>query len=1467
MYQITHPITKEKLYEASSCGIGWLATLKGEATRKLVELGLRAAACLDHRGAKSADGLTADGAGIMTDIPRDFLAKVVPATADVPEGDLGVAVFFLPVERGEQNMARRIIESVLEARRLPVLGWRPVPIFPSVLGRQAQDSMPNIRQLFVRRPENVAAMDFETYLYHTRKEIERKAGEGGIDPVYAASFSSRTLVYKGMVAVGHLADFFRDLQDPDYKSRAVMYHQRFSTNTWPDWLRAQPFRFLAHNGEINTLQGNVNWSKARECELPAQMTPLIQNWGSDSTKLDNVLEATVYSGCSPAEALLRMVPEAHEKNALLSEEQHNFYEYNAALAEPWDGPAGVVYYDGKTAIAHLDRNGLRPIRVLQTEEYLLVSSEAGVLDVPDEKIVHRDQLGAGDILAVNVETGEVLEDSVLKQQSATRRNWAEMTAGKIVEGQCSNEAPRAWDLGHLMPYQIASGMSHEDVGRIFAAMFEGKEPVGSMGDDTPITVLSEKPRTLYWYFRQLFAQVTNPPIDSLREGIVFSLTTYLGDRSGYWNGELSDRVIRLKSPVLFDQQTAWLEGLERTQVIDTLFNPMEGGEALAGALSGVARQAEEAVRSGRNILILTDRNMGPDKAAIPMMIAVSCVHHHLLSQGLRMKTGIVAQTGSVWQDHHLACCLGYGANAVNPWLALATTRANNQEESNYVKALEKGLYKIMAKMGVSPVTSYIGAQLFEAVGIEQDVLDQYFPGTHGWLNGATLEDIGNEALIFHSEAYGEDTTKLPDRGEYRHRQQGQQHRYSPEVVKLLQDAVGLVRGPKQEFHQTKPGGQESYDKFADLWKSKPPAAIRDLLEFKATGPAVPVEKVEPVEAITARFVGAAMSHGALSIEAHETVAIGMNQVGAKSNSGEGGESPERYGTIRRSKIKQVASARFGVTPHYLIDASELQIKMAQGSKPGEGGQIPGMKVSEEIAELRHSQPGIDLISPPPLHDIYSIEDLAQLIYDLKVVNPKAAINVKLVSEVGVGTIAAGVAKAGADIIHISGHSGGTGASPWGSIKHAGLPWELGIWDTHRVLTLNGLRDRVTLVTDGGMQTGRDIIAAAMLGAEEFAFGTALLVAISCVMARQCHLNTCPVGITSQDPKFRAKYPGKPEHVVRYLTFMAEEVRHILASLGVRTIEEIIGRSDMLEVRKDLEWRAARVDVRDILAEPYPLRPKTRQPEIDIPLDDTIIQQGALAIGGERSVTLSLPVKNTDRTVGARVSGEIARRYGNQGLPAGKELVVKLEGSAGQSFGFACIEGLKLCLKGEANDYVGKSAAGGVIAIRPPDSLAEKASENSIIGNVALYGATGGKLFVAGRAGQRFAVRNSGAIAVVEGATKHCCEYMTGGTVVILGQVGDNFGAGMTGGAAYLTDITPEQINDEYVRIEEAGEEDMVLIKQLLDEHVRNTGSVKASGMLAEWESWKTKFLKVAPKSVARLIEQQAAEEMSQPSIR
>ncbi len=1465
MYKIRHPKTQEPLLEAASCGIGWLAALDGKPSRKIMDMGLNAASCLDHRGAKSADGRTADGAGIMTDIPHKFLSKVVPATASVAPSDLGVGMYFLPVESQEQSLARRLVEQVLEERRLHLLGWRPIPISPRVLGKQAQDAMPAIRQVFVRRPADISLEGWENYLFLTRKEIERRAAHDGLEPVYALSFSSKTLVYKGMVSVSGLPEFFRDLTDPDYETRCVLFHQRFSTNTWPDWLRAQPFRLIGHNGEINTLQGNVNWSRARESELPAEMTPLIQQWGSDSTKLDNVLEATIKAGRSPLEALLEMVPEAHEHSHIMANDLRSFYEYTAALSEPWDGPAGLIYYDGKTAIAHLDRNGLRPLRVVRTDDFVLVCSEAGVLNIPANKVVQRTQLGAGEIVAVDIETGAWMDDTAIRQKVGTRRNWAEVCANHVLDAGTTAHDDLQWSEASLLPYQIASGMSFEDIQRIFSAMFEGKEPVGSMGDDTPITVLSERPRTLYWYFRQLFAQVTNPPIDSLREGIVFSLTTYLGDRRGYWDGDLKDKVVRLKSPAISNEELAWLAARPNTIRLNTLFSSSGGGEGLASAVQELTRQAEAAVESGTTIIILSDRGADVDNAAIPTLLAVSAVHHQLLRKGLRMRVGLAVETSSVWQDHHLACLLGYGANAVNPWLALATTKSLSKEPANYVKALEKGLLKIMAKMGVSPVTSYIGAQLFEVIGIEQDVLDQYFPGTHGWLNGSSLCDLGDEALGFHHEAFGQPATKLPDRGEYRHRREGQDHRYSPDVVRLLQDAVGLVRGAK-EFHDTKPGGQDSYDKFTDLWKSKAPAAIRDLLDLTPVGPPIPVDMVEPIESITARFCGAAMSHGALSIEAHETIAQGLNQLGAKSNSGEGGEDPSRYGTWRRSKIKQVASARFGVTPAYLVDAVELQIKMAQGSKPGEGGQIPGMKVSEDIARLRHTQPGIDLISPPPLHDIYSIEDLAQLIYDLRVVNARAQINVKLVAEVGVGTIAAGVAKAGADVIHISGHSGGTGASPWGSIKHAGLPWELGIWDTHRVLTLNDLRERVSLVTDGGFQTGRDVVIAAMFGAEEYAFGTALLVAISCVMARQCHLNTCPVGITSQDPALRAKYPGKPEHVVRYLMMLAEEVRSTLAALGVRSLSEIIGRSDLLKMRENLAHRAARVDVRDLLAEPYPLRTKTRQPGIEARLDEQILRDGAQAVAGEQSATLNLSVQNTDRAVGARTAGEIARRYGDAGLPIGIELTVNLCGSAGQSFGFACINGLNLILQGEANDYVGKSMSGGVVAIRPPEELAKKASESSIIGNVALYGATGGKLFVAGRAGQRFAVRNSGAMAVAEGATKHCCEYMTSGTVVMLGPVGDNFGAGMTSGAAFLTDITPEQINENYVRITDPDESDLLLLKQLITEHTRHTGSLRGGDILRDWDKWKVRFFKVIPK-VTALIAQQSAEEISQPGMR
>jgi glutamate synthase domain-containing protein 2/glutamate synthase domain-containing protein 3 len=1291
--------------------------------------------------------------------------------------------------------------------------------------------------------------------------------------------------YKALLISSSLGKFYKDLSDSDYETALCIYHQRYSTNTFPTWALGQPFRMLAHNGEINTVRGNRNFMRARETELQADywgddvewLKPVVQEGGSDSASLDNVVEALVMSGRSLLHAMTMLVPPAWRANKTLPPELAAFYEYHRSLAEPWDGPAALVFSDGITVGACLDRNGLRPARYkLTTDGIFMLGSEVGTLSMDDSKVVKKGRLAPGEMIAVDTASGRLIEDSEIRMSLATAKPYAKWIEENFVRIRTVvQEAPERkenLDILDLTQRQVSFGYTKEELDMVLKPMAkDGAEPIGSMGDDTALSVLSVTPRLLYTYFKQLFAQVTNPPIDPIREKLVMTVFTTLGWRRNMF-AETPEHacLIQLDSPILLEEEYRAIRNLDhpahQNAVISTVWPLVEGPEGLEKAVDRICKEAEAAVNAGKTILILSDRGVDHAHVAIPMLLATGAVHHYLRRVGNRMRASIVCETGEARDVHQIACLIGYGAGAIYPYLAYETCREiieNGQlgeltysaAVQNYRAAIEKGLLKIMSKMGISVLNSYRGAQIFEAVGVSTPVINKCFAGTPSQVEGIGFPEIAAESIARHSKAYAlpvPEEVKLDDPGFYRFRRNGELHAVTPPVIK--------------NFHTfVKSGSPEDYSNYVKAVLEAQPHSLRNLLEMlpAPTGP-VPIEEVEPVEEIRRRFTTAGMSLGALSPEAHECLAIAMNRIGGKSNSGEGGEDPERFrrrpnGDLANSAIKQIASGRFGVTAAYLASAKEIEIKMAQGAKPGEGGQLPGHKVSPLIATLRHSVPGVTLISPPPHHDIYSIEDLAQLIHDLKEVNPRARICVKLVAESGVGTIAAGVAKAHADIILISGHEGGTGASPLSSIKHAGLPWELGVAETHQVLVLNGLRNRITLRTDGGMRSGEDIVYAALLGAEEYNFGTAALIAAGCVYVRQCHLNTCPVGVATLDERLRAKFKGKPEYVVNFFNAVAQEVREIMAKLGFRTVNEMVGRVECLRQRHvpdhpkantlDLSRLIARVGD-DSDTSPMYCTCDRNDGVHERPLDDIILQDAQDAVNDLQPISLSYTVRNTNRSVGTKVSGEIGYQYGKQGLPEGT-IELNLRGSAGQSLGAFLAPGIRINLTGEANDYVGKGMSGGEIAIRPPANRNFVAHENSIIGNTVMYGATAGSLFAAGRAGERFCVRNSGGTAVIEGAGDHACEYMTNGTVVILGSTGKNFGAGMTGGVAYVLDIEdqfPSMYNPELIAIERlTAEEDIVLLKELIYKHLERTESDRAREILADWNTWQPKFWKVAPK--------------------
>ena len=1493
--------------EHDACGVGMVAKISGQRSNEILRIGLRSICSLMHRGALDADARTGDGAGISTQIPYKLFKPVVEKLGHqlYRDSDLGVGVMYLPGDNEyAKARAKAITEEVIAKRGLCFFGWREVPTNKQILGTKALMTLPDIEQVLVGRPWGMGDDDYERRLFLARNEIEDRAAADKIEAFYIPSFSHRVIVYKGLLVSSSLEKFFPDLSNPSYETALCVYHQRYSTNTFPTWPLAHPFRMMAHNGEINTVRGNRNWTQARESELKADfwgpdidlLKPIIQPGGSDSASLDNVLEILTMSGRSILHAMTMLVPPAWHRDKELSPELAAFYEYHTCLCEPWDGPAALVFTDGITIGACLDRNGLRPARYQITDDGIFsLGSEMGVDGLDQDTIIEKGRLAPGEMIAIDTAAGVLLRDREIKADLATRHNYRKMVDDHFVR------VPRAkaeqlgipageLDILDLTQRQVSFGYTSEELDMIFKPMIkDGAEAVGSMGDDTPLAVLSLRPRLLYTYFSQLFAQVTNPPIDPIRERLVMSLFTTLGWRRNLLSETPEHAAqVSIDSPILFNEELEAVRavgGDHKAATLSTLWKAASGASGLAPAVRELTKAAEKAVDEGARILILSDKGVDHENLAIPAMLAVGAVHHHLRRVGKRMRASFICETGEARDVHQMACLIGYGVSGINPYLAIETIREMIEKGSvevdfataqmNYKKALQNGILKIMSKMGISVVSSYRGAQIFEATGISSKLIEECFTGTPSQIEGIGFEEIARESLTRHELAYAAAVPnesgkpgelQLGDPGYYRIRRGGELHAVTPPVIKNFHT---FVRTNKTE----------DYKAYVDSVMASTPHSLRNLLECVAlpSGP-VPIDEVESIEEIRRRFTTAGMSLGALSPEAHEMLASAMNRIGGKSNSGEGGEDPRRFkrlenGDWANSAIKQIASGRFGVSAAYLASAKEIEIKMAQGAKPGEGGQLPGHKVSVYIAKLRHAVPGVTLISPPPHHDIYSIEDLAQLIYDLKQVNPRARVTVKLVAEAGVGTIAAGVAKAHADIILVSGHEGGTGASPLSSVKHAGGAWELGVAETHQVLLLNGLRNRVTLRTDGGMRSGEDIIHATLLGAEEYNFGTAALIAMGCVYVRQCHLNTCPVGVATLDDRLRAKFKGKAENVVNFFNAVAEEVREIMARLGFRTIDEMVGRTECLR-QKQIEGhpKANTLNLKRLITDvvkddPTAVRYATRDrndPEHDQPIDDIILQDAEEAIRDAKPVKLSYKVDNTNRSIGTKVSGEIAYHYGEEGLPEGT-VELNLTGTAGQSFGAFLSPGIRLVLSGEGNDYVGKTMSGGEIVVRPlPDHrfLPEK---NSIIGNTVMYGATGGSLFANGRAGERFCVRNSGGTAVVEGIGDHGCEYMTGGMVVVLGSTGKNFGAGMTGGIAFVYDEENKflgRYNDQLVGAERlSGAEDEVALKELVIKHLDNTGSPQAARLLADWQGALASFWKITPHvPAAKPIEEKKGEE-------
>ncbi len=1495
-------------FEHDACGVGFVGRLDGAPQHDVLDLSLRLLCNLAHRGASGADADSGDGAGILFRIPDAFLRRVLDFELP-PAGQYGLGMAFLPLDGQAATRARALMDNLCSASGWQLLGWREVPVEPEALGRTAFKSRPAIWQ-FVVKPaakESSDGEEMERRLYVLRKSLESEALRAGFsrDDLYMVSLSGRTVIYKGMMMASQVAGFYLDLADPALVSPFAIVHQRYSTNTFPSWRLAQPFRSLAHNGEINTIRGNRNWLNAREANLKSplfgddikKLFPLIEAEASDSASLDNALEFLMRGGRSLDHSMAMLIPQAWGDKYPMGPNLRGFFEYHAGLMEPWDGPAAVVFTDGVRVGASLDRNGLRPARFSLMDDGLLVfASEAGVLDLPSERIVKKGALRPGQMLLAQIGEGRLTGNAEIKGNLARLKPYRRWVRENQIDihGFFSLGGDFNTSVENLPYRQGLFGYDRDDSDIILAPMAAtAAEPTGSMGMDTQLPVLNERPQSLFSYFRQQFAQITNPPIDSIREELVMSLMTFIGYNPNILAEEPSQaRLVKLKHPILSNEDLSRLEELKyedfHSQTLAATFErPLAGarpGQSLALALSRLEHEAFEAARSGARIIVISDKMAGNGQLPIPSLLAVAAVNRKLMESGDRVQTGLICETGEAREVNHMAMLLSLGASAVNPWLAFETVADLAQREElpqkigptaaveNYVKALRKGLLKIMSKMGISTLRGYRGAQIFEAVGLGREVMDKYFPTIASRVGGIGLAQLERDAV--RRQELARDLNRegplpkiLPVGGAYRYRRQGEAHLWTPESITLLQQAV-------------RQGDSEAYRQYSALINNQAQKAftLRGLLDF-APGTPVPLDEVEPAEAIMRRFVTGAMSFGSLSREAHETLAKAMNSLGAGSNCGEGGEDPRRYrpqpdGSDIRSHIKQVASGRFGVTMEYLVNADELQIKIAQGAKPGEGGQLPGHKVDSEIARVRHSTAGVTLISPPPHHDIYSIEDIAQLIYDLYQANDRARISVKLVSEIGVGTIAAGVAKAMAGTILIAGFDGGTGASPLSSIKSAGSPWEIGLAETQQTLVLNKLRGRVKLQADGQMKTGRDVAVAALLGADEFGFATAPLISLGCLMMRKCHTNGCPVGVATQDPKMRARFAGKPEHVVNYFRFVAEELREIMARLGFRSMGEMTGRVDRLIPRPDSRlWRDRGLDFSALLAEPQGDERRYMGPEHEVrppaeTLDDQLLPEVQKALAAGRPLEKAMPVRNIDRTVGTKISSYIVRAKGTAGLPEAG-ITLKLEGSTGQSFGAFAAAGLCLELSGEANDYVGKGLSGGRIVIKPPRNIHPdfEPARNSIIGNVALYGATSGELYVRGQAGERFAVRNSGAVAVVEGVGDHGCEYMTGGRVAVLGLTGVNFAAGMSGGLAYVYDsdgLFDARCNLEMVDLDLLDDNDEKELRQMIERHASLTGSLKAMKILSHWEREKGKFVKIFPMEYRRILGEMSLADAATP---
>jgi glutamate synthase domain-containing protein 2/glutamate synthase domain-containing protein 1/glutamate synthase domain-containing protein 3 len=1487
--------------EKDSCGVGFVCDLGGKCSHSIVERGIEVLNNLLHRGAAGADAGTGDGAGILIQMPHRFLKTACRSLGFSlpPAGRYGAAMMFMPLEPEAQMACRAVVDKALTHEGLRVLGWREVLTDPDALGESARATRPSVWQCFTDSA-GLGEEALERKLYVARRQCERAVADklGAGTRFYVPSFSGRTVIYKGLMMATEIPAFYLDLNEPLLESALAVVHQRYSTNTFPSWELAQPFRYMAHNGEINTLRGNLNWIRSRQSELESdlfgadlsKLLPIIDERGSDSACLDNVLELLTTGGRDIQHALLMLIPQAWGAKYPMGPDLRGFFEFHAGLMEPWDGPAAVAFSDGRVVGAMLDRNGLRPARYTITKDgFMVLASEAGVLDFAPEQVKEKGALRPGQMILVDLAGRRVWKDVEIKTRLARRqpyRRWVD--ENKIsIHGFFGAVAPLTPETSNLLRRQRYFGYTREDIKLILDPMaVTGNEPVGSMGADEPLAVLSEQPQLLYWYFKQLFAQVTNPAIDSIREELVMSLMTFLGTHADILaEGPHQARLIKLNHPILANEDLARMRSLNipdfacRTLPIGF---PADGtGADLAAALDDLCRQAEAAVARGERMLILSDRDLPDGTMAIPALLAVSAVNRHLLNVSRRTSASIIVETGEAREVMHVALLLGYGASAINPYLAfesVADLALRNRLSKDvgaakavesYIKALCKGLLKTMSKMGISTLRSYRSAQVFEAVGLNHVVVNRYFGGTASRIEGIGLDEIAAEARARYQAASESEETAakiLPSGGHYSYRTDGERHLWSPETIDYLQRASRTCDYDLYRCYAESINDQE-----------RAQSTLRGLLRFKATQP-VPLDEVEPESEIVKRFVSGAMSFGSISQEAHEALAIAMNRLGGMSNSGEGGEDPERYiplpnGDSKCSAIKQIASGRFGVTAEYLVNARDLQIKIAQGAKPGEGGQLPGAKVYPWIAKTRHSTPYVSLISPPPHHDIYSIEDIKQLIYDLRCANPSARVSVKLVSEVGVGTVAAGVVKAQADVVLISGYDGGTGAAPLSSVRHAGAPWELGLAETQQTLVLNGLRSRVRLQVDGQLKTGRDVVIGAMLGAEEFGFATALLVVLGCVMMRACHKNTCPAGVATQDPDLRALFAGKPDYVVNYLTMVAREAREYMAQLGIRRLDDLVGRSDLLEVNDAVTfWKAKGLDFSRILHRPEAAPNEVRNTEpqkhdLDKAYDNEILPLVAEAIETGRPVTLNLPIRNVHRTVGTKVSGEIARRYGGQGLPD-DTINLHFRGSAGQSLAAFASKGMTFVLEGEANDYLGKGLSGGKIVVKPQPGSDFDPASNIIVGNVALYGATSGEVYIRGRAGERFAIRNSGVTAVVEGIGDHGCEYMTGGRVVVLGPTGVNFAAGMSGGIAYVLDETglfDDRCNLGMVDLELVTDpNDQLELKSLLEKHAKYTGSEAGRHILGAWEAHLPYFVKVFPtdykRALGRLSQEDAAVE-------